>query len=696
MRCHRLITEQNLFRTMRPATSHYPLWRLLTVLMFLLSGISFHANADVLRLDNQEVQISLQSHFQLLEDKTGTLDIRDILKPEINRRFSPVSGNLSAGYTNSVFWLRLDLQRTQENTIRNWMLEITPVMLDDIRLYQQAPDGSIRMRRAGDRLPFSEQEIRFHYPVFPLELDDTAVTTVYLRIQSTSSVFLRATLWARDRFAESSNYTSNLMGVYYGIMLAMIIYNALLMTSYRDISMLHYLMLSCSTLIAGMSVNGHLAMYVAPDWPWLVDMVPALFSQVIVLSSSLFICSFLHLRTAMPKVYLLFRTIQFCVLVLIGFILAGYNPQVAAIAQAIGLLQLLLFLPVCLLSGLRGYAPGYIVLAASAAWISGVSLVPLRNLGILEPSWITDYSFQIGSAIEVILLALAQAYRISLIKKESSRVQKQMLRLSQQAESELEEKVQLRTAELDEAVLRLEVLDKQKNEFLGIAAHDLKNPLTSIIGMSKLLLNMGHQLSEPQKLQYCERISTSGERMMHIVTNLLDVNALESGQLNLSPETIDLGKLLNETAQQYEEMLKAKELRAVIHADCTVMIRGDVGACTRIIDNLLSNAIKFSPPGRHIWLHLSEQGGMGRLEIKDEGPGLSAEDQTHLFTKFSRLSPTPTAGEHSSGLGLSIVKKLSEAQEGRVHCVSTPGQGAAFIVELPLAMVDPATRFNPV
>ncbi|MBC3869341.1 sensor histidine kinase [Undibacterium oligocarboniphilum] len=680
---------------MRPATLPRHLLCLLIFLMWLLPGIATHATAGILRLDDRQEQISLQSHFQMLEDKTSTLDIRDILKPEINQRFRPMSSNLSAGYSNSVFWLRLDLQRTPESIIRNWMLEITPVMLDDIRLYQQAQDGSIRMRRAGDRIPFSEQEIRFHYPVFPLQLDDTAVTTVYLRIQSTSSVFLRATLWARDRFAESSNYRSNMMGMYYGIMLAMIVYNALLMISYRDISMLHYLMLSLSTLAAGMSVNGHLAMYVAPDWPWLVDIVPALSSQTIVLSSSLFISSFMHLKTTMPRTYLLFRGIQLFELVMIGFVLAGYNPQIAAIAQSVGLAQILLYLPVCLLSGLRGYAPGYIVLAASAAWISGVSLVPLRNLGIIEPSWITDYSFQIGSAIEVILLALAQAYRISLIKKESSRVQRQMLRLSQQAESELEEKVQLRTAELDEAVLRLEVLDKQKNEFLGIAAHDLKNPLTSIIGMSKLLLNMGHQLSEPQKQQYCERISTSGERMMHIVTNLLDVNALESGQLNLSPETIDLGKLLNETAQQYEEMLKAKGLRAVIHAGRAVMIRGDVSACTRIIDNLVSNAIKFSPPGRHIWLHLSEQDGMGRLEIKDEGPGLSAEDQTHLFTKFSRLSPTPTAGEHSSGLGLSIVKKLSEAQQGRVHCVSTPGQGAAFIVELPLAMIDPATLFNP-
>jgi signal transduction histidine kinase len=78
---------------------------------------------------------------------------------------------------------------------------------------------------------------------------------------------------------------------------------------------------------------------------------------------------------------------------------------------------------------------------------------------------------------------------------------------------------------------------------------------------------------------------------------------------------------------------------------------------------------------------------MGRFEVRDEG-GLSGEDQQHLFTKFSKLSPTPTAGEHSSGLGLSIVKKLSEAQDGCVRCVSTLGAGTSFMVELPLAAVS--------
>jgi len=669
---------------------HTTSYRRLFIFALLLLSLLFKgytAQAAVTSLDKGEQKIPLNAHFQMLEDKTGKLDIQDILTPAINQQFRPLHGSLSEGYTSSAFWLRLDIQRSSAEASNTWLLEMMPIMLDDIRMYRLANNGSISVQRAGDHIPFSQQEMRHHYPVFKINLPDTAVTTIYLRVQSTSSVFFRAILWTPDKFTETSDYLASLMGIYYGVMLAMIIYNALLMISYRDVSMLYYLLLSFGTLTIGMCVNGHIGMFIAPDSPWLVDIIPAVMPQVIILVSALFISSFLRLKETMPFIARVFRAVQIMVLVFIALILAGYNTQIAEFVQMINLLQVIFFLPICLLSGLRGYPPGYIVCVASVSWIVSVLLIPLRNLGILESSWITDYGFQIGSAMEAILLALAQAYRISLIKKESADIQRQLLKISQQAEYELEAKVQLRTAELDNSVQRMKLLDKEKDDILGIAAHDLKNPLTSIIGMSDLLRKTRHQISEEQQHQYLERISNSGQRMMHIVTNLLDVNALESGHFHLSAETVSFSQLSRDILQQYESALKAKNLHTVVDIDASVFVTADLNASIRIVDNLLSNAIKFSPAGKTIWLSVSQHHGMGRLEVRDEGPGLSGEDQQHLFTKFSKLSPTPTAGEHSSGLGLSIVKKLSEAQGGSVRCISTLGAGTSFIVELPLAAV---------
>jgi two-component system, sensor histidine kinase and response regulator len=103
----------------------------------------------------------------------------------------------------------------------------------------------------------------------------------------------------------------------------------------------------------------------------------------------------------------------------------------------------------------------------------------------------------------------------------------------------------------------------------------------------------------------------------------------------------------------------------------------------QILDNLLSNGLKYSPMGKNLYLRLIKTEQVIRCEIQDEGPGLSLEDQQKLFSKFTRLTPKPTQGEHSTGLGLYIVKKLVEAMKGKVWCETELGRGATFIIEFP-------------
>jgi len=648
-----------------------------------LCNTTAHAGTVTLAAGQQEV--SLSSAWQVYEDKSAKLQIADIADPAHAQQFRPLQGNLSASFSSSVFWLKLDVQRSKADQSKQWLLELSPVILDDIRLYHFAADESMTTQRAGDHLPFSALEIRHRYPLFMLELPDTEVHHVYLRLQSSSALFLRASLWEPYAFIAHSNQVSNFMGIYYGIMLAMIVYNLLLAVTYRDVALRYYLLLSCISLLAGMSLNGHVGMYLAPDWPELVDILPGVLSPLVVMSTSMFIASFLRLQEKMPRINRLFVLAQIvCVFAALA-VLAGYYPLVAPIMQMTGFALILLILPVCLIVGLRGYRPGFIVMLASATWITGLSLVTLRNMGVLQPGWATEYGFQIGSAVEAILLALAQAYHISLMKIEHAQTQAKLLEISQRTEQELDTKVRQRTAELAEAVARLQKLDKDKNDFLGIAAHDLKNPLTSIIGMSDLLRKLQQSMPEQQRQHYLERISNSGQRMMRIISNLLDVNALETGHLHLQMQSLDVSKILQDVAQQYTEMLKAKDLQVIMDIQDKVIVKADFDACVQIIDNLLSNAVKYSPLGKRIWLSVSNTGGVGMFQVRDEGPGLSAEDQQHLFEKFSKLSSLPTAGEHSSGLGLSIVKKLSEACGGKVHCESVVGHGCNFMVELPLA-----------
>jgi len=250
--------------------------------------------------------------------------------------------------------------------------------------------------------------------------------------------------------------------------------------------------------------------------------------------------------------------------------------------------------------------------------------------------------------------------------------------------SNLEQKVTERTHELAEKNEQLIQLDQDKNEFLGIAAHDLKNPLSGILGLAEIISASEGQLSPEEILEYALMIEDSSRRMFTLITNLLDVNAIESGKINTNLEQVDVLPIVRNLVQTYSERAKAKNI--FIDFQTTedqhlAFIDRDIAQ--QVLDNLISNAIKYSPHHKKVTVKVFILNNEIRCEIKDEGVGLSKTDQQKLFGKFTRLSTKPTGGEHSTGLGLFIVKKLVSTMNGKVWCESELGKGANFIVTFP-------------
>ncbi|MCU0425598.1 MAG: ATP-binding protein [Candidatus Kapabacteria bacterium] len=247
----------------------------------------------------------------------------------------------------------------------------------------------------------------------------------------------------------------------------------------------------------------------------------------------------------------------------------------------------------------------------------------------------------------------------------------------------LEKRVTERTKELQD-------LNREKDEFLGIAAHDLKNPLAAIkMSAERILL---HYKRETFAIipSVAQTINMASERMLSIIDNLLDINKLESGQFSVSPAECD-DLYLKKLVMSYMERAAEKGITILYEqSPKNFTFRADKEALHHILDNLLSNAVKYSPQWKRITVTASlvpsASSGIApqlRIEIQDEGQGISQEDRKRLFSKFARLTARPTAGEHSTGLGLFIVKKLVELQQGRVWCESEQGKGANFIVEIP-------------
>jgi len=248
----------------------------------------------------------------------------------------------------------------------------------------------------------------------------------------------------------------------------------------------------------------------------------------------------------------------------------------------------------------------------------------------------------------------------------------------------LEQKVRERTTELLRSNEELLRLNQEKNEFLGIAAHDLKNPLAAIQGMAEAIRDMADVAVDTR--EYAEMIHASARKMLGLVTNLLDVNNIESNQIKPHVRTLDILPLLTELLRFHRTQAIRKGISLELAASESVYyVQADDNVAQQILDNLLSNAVKYSPFGKKVCIRVDSRGLFVRCAITDQGPGLSEQDQAKLFTKFTKLTPQPTGGEHSTGLGLFIVYKLAAAMNCKVYCESSLGTGSTFSVLFPLA-----------
>lgn len=232
----------------------------------------------------------------------------------------------------------------------------------------------------------------------------------------------------------------------------------------------------------------------------------------------------------------------------------------------------------------------------------------------------------------------------------------------------------------------LDDLNQEKNEFLGVVAHDLKNPLAGIILQTTTLKRHVNRMSTDNVTKVAESIETVATRMKDIVINLLDVNAIETNQVQAIPTNFDVCQLLRTLVEDYSKRAELKSISLILDTPASkVYCLADSSKCYQVFDNLLSNAIKFSQPHKDICLKVTynqvEQ--TTQIDIIDQGPGLTNEDKLLLFKKFQRLTSKPTGGENSTGLGLSIVLRLVEMMNGRVWCDSEVGQGTTFSVVLP-------------
>jgi signal transduction histidine kinase len=269
------------------------------------------------------------------------------------------------------------------------------------------------------------------------------------------------------------------------------------------------------------------------------------------------------------------------------------------------------------------------------------------------------------------------------------------------ANTGLEARVKQRTRELTLANERLAAQWERlrranafKREMVGTVAHDLKNPLGVVLGRSEILKDLIEVAPFNPSLarEQIRHVEESGKRMLGLVESLLSDAMEDALDISLRLEPCNLAELVREVADSSRQAAEKKNQALNVAGPENVTVRADRDRIWETIDNLVSNAIKYTPAGGRIDIAIAEADGSARVTVSDNGLGLSPEDAARIFGRFQRLSAKPTAGESSTGLGLSIVKKIVDLHGGEVKAESAgPQKGATFTVALPLDRSTPAS-----
>jgi len=427
--------------------------------------------ANPVLLEESREHYVLGKSISVFEDPNDDYSIEEVASPSSGIQFSRSQQKQpNYGFTKSAYWVRLDLHGYSSQT-KDWLLVLDYPSIDYIDLFEVLPDGTWMLRSSGDRLPFNTRDVLYRKVVFPITVDSQQTKRLFMRFETQGSMQLGMTLWSPTAFAEKINNEVYVLGLYYGIMLAMIFYNFFLFWSVKDGSYLYYVLYIVILALVQMAANGLAFQYLWPNQPeWANDCIPILI--FLSLSTAIrFSQSFLHTAVYTPLLNrILWGELSLGLLMTLTYPVWTYSAS-TFLGLLLGIVAAISMLASGLLCWRRGYRPALYFLVAWFLFLVGVIVYNLHSIGLVPTTFLTVYSAQIGSALEVILLSLGLADRINTLKKEKYLAQRKALDIQRQANEQLEDRVARRTQELAKKTDELE----QQNTTLSASNRKLED-----------------------------------------------------------------------------------------------------------------------------------------------------------------------------------------------------------------------------
>lgn len=646
--------------------------------------------ASPLYLSAETGMFSLNTCIEVMEDSHARYRINAMDNPVMAAQFHPVATDhqLNFGYSLSAYWLRC---RVTSAATSHWLLEVGYPSLDSVQVFTERPDGGYQQQQAGDLLPFSARVYPHRNFIFPLTFMP-GTHSLYIRVRSQGSLTVPLTLWQPETFHQQDVGTYATLALYYGIVLALGLYNLLLFFSLRERVYLEYVLFVTGTAIGMASLNGFGNQFFWPGSPAWGNISQPIGFTLCGLFASLFTRSFLATAARTPLIHRMYGrlAIGFTILLPVPF----FSYYLAAILTSLGGLTFAVLTCGVSVYSLRHRYPGaqYFALAW-AMLLFAVATLAARNFGWLPTTFVTLYGMQIGSALEMLLLSFALAERIRTMRREKDLAQADALLSRQQLveslrinELTLNHRIAERTRQLTETQKMLETALGQEKEgrnrqahLLALMAHEIRSPL-AIISNTSQMLNILAQSDQPNWQPRLKKILSAVQRLTALMDNLLAEERLSVDQHGLERQAGDLNLFCTELVLSFAD-LHHRPLRFVPWEGNT-QLYADWQLIGIAIGNLIDNAVKYAPPNSDICVRV-QPGISGALcvEVSDQGSTIPAEIQQQIFEKFIRGGhKTSTPGV---GLGLYLVNWIAKFHGGMADVISEAGLGNTFRIYLP-------------
>ncbi len=405
---------------------------------------------------------NLSKNAEFLEDKGNQLSFKEIKDPKLSKRF--VKNNkeiLNLGFTKSTIWIRFRLSKLPSDSKEKWLLEIPYPPLDYVELYIPISSDQFIRKIGGDKIPFKNWEIKNNYVLFPLPQRYDNNQYFYLRFQTQSTMQLSINILTEKTFNENKLLSNFGYGLFYGIVAVMVIYNLFLFIFIRDINYLYYISYIVSYIFYQASFNGFTFQFLLPDSPDLANILNPFLSGLAIFCGLLFTKSFLQTKLQTPILHkVIIFLMMMCIFQMISAFTLDYSIGIQLSAY-LGLLFSLSVLPTAIIIYRKGYNPARFFLIAWTFLLISLFLFVLRGLGFLQGYFITTHGIELGVILEVILLSLALADRVNMMRQETISAQedayKKLIEIDKMKDTfveTLEHQVLERTQELQESEQR--------------------------------------------------------------------------------------------------------------------------------------------------------------------------------------------------------------------------------------------------